>query len=118
MFPFSRVTQQEQRRRLVRQTFLLLADILARGSWSSGSIWQRFHNKQITNEDDVYQKIVFGLHKIALLTEDGGLGSSLIGVAKGCICWTEILWIKIPKLHQGAKRLQRNVDFVKNRKQI
>ena len=30
-----------------------------RGSWSSRSTWQRFYNKQIMNEDDIYQKTVF-----------------------------------------------------------
>ena len=39
---------------------LSLADILARGSWSSSSTWQRFYNKQIMNENDLYQKTVFG----------------------------------------------------------
>ena len=37
-----------------------LADILARGSWSSSSTWQRFYNKQIMNENDLFQKTVFG----------------------------------------------------------
>ena len=36
------------------------ADILARGSWSSSSTWQRFYNKQIMNENGRYQKTVFG----------------------------------------------------------
>ena len=35
-------------------------DILARGSWSSSSTWQRFYNKQIMNENDLYQKTAFG----------------------------------------------------------
>ena len=39
---------------------LSLADILTRGSSSSSSTWQRFYNKQIMNENDAYQKIVFG----------------------------------------------------------
>ena len=33
---------------------LCLSDILARGSWSSSSTWQRFYNKQIVNDNDVY----------------------------------------------------------------
>ena len=36
-----------------------LADILARGTWSSSSTWPRFYNKQIMNENDSYQKTVF-----------------------------------------------------------
>ena len=39
---------------------LSLADIHTRGSSSSSSTWQRFYNKQIMNENDAYQKIVFG----------------------------------------------------------
>ena len=39
---------------------LSLADILSGGSWSSSSTWQRFYNQQIMNENDLYQKIVFG----------------------------------------------------------
>ena len=39
---------------------LCLSDILARGSWSSSSTWQRFYNKQIVNDNDVYQKAVSG----------------------------------------------------------
>ena len=39
---------------------LSLADILERGSWSSNSTWQIFYNKQIMNENDLYQKTVFG----------------------------------------------------------
>ena len=38
---------------------LSLADILARGSWSSSSTWQRFYNKQIMNENDLFPKTVF-----------------------------------------------------------
>ena len=33
---------------------------LARGSWSSSSTWQRFYNKQIMNENDLFQETVFG----------------------------------------------------------
>ena len=40
---------------------LTLEYILARSSWSSGSTWQRFYNRQIMNEDDVYQKTEFDL---------------------------------------------------------
>ena len=39
---------------------LSLANILARCSWSSSSTWQRFYNKQIMNENDLFQKTVFG----------------------------------------------------------
>ena len=39
---------------------LSLSDILARGSWSSSSTWQRFYNKEIMNENDLFQKTVFG----------------------------------------------------------
>ena len=38
---------------------LSLADVLAKGSWSSGSTWQRFYNKKIMNENDLYRKTVF-----------------------------------------------------------
>ena len=38
---------------------LSVADILAGDSWFSRSTWQRFCNKQIMNENDVYQKTVF-----------------------------------------------------------
>ena len=38
---------------------LSLADVLAKGSWSGSSTWQRFYNKQIMNENDLYQKTVF-----------------------------------------------------------
>ena len=39
---------------------LSLTDILARCSWSSSLTWQRFYNKQIINENDLFQKTVFG----------------------------------------------------------
>ena len=42
----------------VSKTGLSLADFLARGYCSSGSTWQKFYNKQIMNENDVYEKTV------------------------------------------------------------
>ena len=44
----------------VSKAGLSLADILARGSWSSSSTWKRFYNKQNMNENDLYQKTLFG----------------------------------------------------------
>ena len=35
------------------------ADILARGSWSSSSTWQRFYNKQIMKENYLFRKTAF-----------------------------------------------------------
>ena len=44
----------------VSKADLSLVDILTRCSWSRSSTWQRFYNKEIMNENDVYHKTVFG----------------------------------------------------------
>ena len=43
-----------------------LADILARSSLFRSSTLQIFYKKQIMNENNVYQKTVFGRHEFAL----------------------------------------------------
>ena len=36
-----------------------IEDILKRGSWSYKSTWQRFYNKNIVEEEQIFQEMVF-----------------------------------------------------------